>query len=107
MIESGFVFPNEVKTVNKPMDVANPDDYFKSESFPGFAAGKEIDHKLETIDAESEHQLETFYTKFLSDGHPVEDEINNTPKFDEKLTKADMEEVKYYEELLRKEFGPK
>jgi len=107
MIESGFVFPNEVKTVNKPMDVANPDDYFKSESFPGFAAGKEIDQKLETIDAESEHQLETFYTKFLSDGPPVEDEINNTPKFDEKLTKADMEEVKYYEELLRKEFGPK
>jgi len=107
MMESGFVFPNEVKTVNKPMDVANPDDYFKSESFPGFVAAKEINQKLETIDFESEHQLETFYTKFLSEGSPVEDEINNTPKFEEKLTDADKEEVKHYEELLRKEFGPK
>ena len=107
MMESGFVFPNEVKTVNKPMDVANPDDYFKSESFPGFVAAKEINQKLETIDFESEHQLETFHIKFLSEGPPVEDEINNTPKFDEKLTEADLEEVKHYEELLRKEFGPK
>eukprot|EP00092_Neocalanus_flemingeri_P033641 GFUD01036572.1.p1 GENE.GFUD01036572.1~~GFUD01036572.1.p1 ORF type:complete len:1125 (+),score=251.74 GFUD01036572.1:63-3437(+) len=107
MMESGFVFPNEVKTVNKPMDVANPDDYFKSESFPGFVAAKEINQKLEAIDHESEQQLETFYVKFLSEGPPVEDEINHTPKFDEKMTEADMEEVKYYEEMLRKEFGPK
>jgi len=107
MIESGFVFPNEVKTVNKPMDVANPDDYFKSEAFQDLESVKEVEQNLDSIESESEHHLQTFYTSHLSKGPPVEDEINNTPNLDEKLTAADLEEVKYYEELLRKEFGPK
>ena len=105
MMESGFVFPNEVKTVNKPMDVANPDDYFKSESFTSIDSTQ--NDSLCSIEQESESQLETFYTKFLSDGPPVEDEINNEPNIEFKMTEADMEEVLYLEELLRKEFGPK
>jgi len=108
MIESGFVFPNEVKTVNKPMDVANPDDYFRSDSFQDPAAAKKVQDSMDSIDFEAGHKLETFYTISLAKGPGVEDEIHNTPQLPEvELTEKDMEEVRYYEEMLRKEFGPK
>merc|ERR1712042_11157 len=108
MTESGFVFPNEVKTVHKPMDVANPDDYFRSETFKDPTATKKVEDSLDYIDIESDHQLETFYTSSLSMGPAVDDEINNTPTLPEvKLTDDDLKEVEYYEELLKKEFGPR
>jgi len=108
MVESGFVFPNEVKTVHKPMDVANPDDYFRSETFKDPTATKKVEDSLDYIDIESDHQLETFYTSSLSMGPAVDDEINNTPTLPEvKLTNDDLKEVEYYEELLKKEFGPR
>merc|ERR1711970_774147 len=108
MIESGFVFPNEVKTVNKPMDVANPDDYFRSDSFQDPAAAKKVQDSMDSIDFEAGHKLETFYTNSLAKGPVIEDEIHNTPQLPEvELTEKDMEEVRYYEEMLRKEFGPK
>ena len=108
MIEAGFVFPNEVKTVNKPMDVANPDDYFRSDTFQDPAAAKKVEESLNSIDFESSHKLETFYTSSLSNGTQIEDEIHKAPKLCEvELTEADIKEVKYNEELLRKEFGPK
>ena len=80
---------------------------FKSESFQDLESVKEVEENLDSIESESEHHLQTFYTSHLSKGPPVEDEINNTPNLEENLTAADLEEVKYYEELLRKEFGPK
>ena len=108
MIESGFVFPSEVKTVNKPMDVANPDDYFRSDTFQDPAAAKKVKDSLDSIDFEASHKLETFYTSSLSNATDIEDEIHKSPKLCEvELTEAEMNEVKYYEELLRKEFGPK
>ena len=107
MIESGFVFPNEVKTVQKPRDVANPDDYFRSETFQDPSASKKIEDSLDYINIESEHQLETFYTDSLSKGPAVEDEINNTPKLPKvELTDDDWKEVEYYEKMLMKEFCP-
>ena len=107
MTESGFVFPNEVKTVNRPMDVANPDDFFRSDAYSGHAAANELHQRLGAIESEDEHQLPTFYVASLEEGPGVEDEIHNTIQTEEKLTKEDLEEVKYYEELLRKEFGPR
>ena len=63
---------------------------------------KKIEKSLESIDFESSHKLETFYTSSLENGTEIEDEIHKAPKLSEvKLTEADMEEVKYYEELLR------
>ena len=40
MIESGFVFPEDVKTVKKPKDIANPMDYFQHSSYIGFEEAK-------------------------------------------------------------------
>jgi len=107
MTESGFVFPNEVKTVNRPMDIANPDDFFRSDAFSGAESAKEIDEKLNTIRAEFGQDLKAFDVGTLSEGPSVEDEINYTPNIGVELTEADLKEVQHYEELLRKEFGPK
>ena len=35
MEESGFSFPAVVKTLDKPMDVAEPEDYFVSDKYEG------------------------------------------------------------------------
>jgi len=70
MIESGFEFPKDVKTINKPMDIANPRDYFKSDSYEGFDDAKsEIEEKMAAIVKEDDLDLEPY----LSDGEPVHD----------------------------------
>ena len=70
MIESGFDFPEDVKTVNKPMDIANPQDYFKHESYTGYEEAKrDIEAKVAAIEKEPERGLETFHV----DETPVHD----------------------------------
>jgi len=61
MIESGFVFPEDVKTVNKPMDIANPKDYFQHDSYIGYEEAKrDIEAKVAAIEKEPDRDLETF-----------------------------------------------
>jgi len=70
MVESGFVFPEDVKTVNKPMDIANPKDYFKSDSYTGFEDAKShIEATIAAIAKEPTNGLEIFY----HDGSEVHD----------------------------------
>ena len=61
MMESGFVFPDDVKTINKPMDIANPKDYFQSDSYQGFEGSKrQIESLFAAIPKEDDHGLEVF-----------------------------------------------
>ena len=70
MQESGFEFPKEVKTTNKPMDVASPADHFKSNSYPGYEEEKQwLADMVARIPRESDRGLEPFYW----DGEPVID----------------------------------
>jgi len=70
MQESGFEFPKEVKTINRPMDVANPADYFKSNSYPGYEEEKKrLEEMIARIPREPDRGLEPFYW----DGEPVID----------------------------------
>ena len=80
MTESGFVFPEDVKTVNKPMDIANPQDYFRHDSYSGYEEAKrDIETKVAAIEREPDRGLEKFtYDKNI----PVHDVILN-PVHDE------------------------
>ena len=75
MIESGFVFPEDVRTINKPMDIANPQDYFRHDSYSGYEeAKKDIEAKVAAIEKEPDRDLETFtFDKYI----PVHDVILN------------------------------
>jgi len=62
MQESGFEFPIGVRTISKPMDVANPADYFKSNSYPGYEASKKwMEDSVARIPREPDRGLEPFY----------------------------------------------
>ena len=59
MIEAGFFFPAEVKTLDKPMDVAYPEDYFQCDSYKGLEeASAEIKDSIDSIPTEPDHGLE-------------------------------------------------
>ena len=62
MQDSGFSFPEEVKTLDKPMDVARPEDFFMSESYEGYEVEQaKIRQYVESIPREPDHGLETLY----------------------------------------------
>ena len=62
MIEAGFSFPEEVKTLEKPMDVARPEDYFQSDSYQGYETARaEIKELVNSIVLEPDHDLEVLY----------------------------------------------
>ena len=63
MMESGFVFPGDVKTINKPIDIANPKD-----SYQGFEESKkQIESLVAAIPKENDDGLEIF----VPDGEEV------------------------------------
>ena len=69
MMESGFSFPQDVKTLDKPMDVASPEDYFQSDSYEGYEAAKLHIRKLvESIAKEPDHDLEVVHIDNEEDG---------------------------------------
>ena len=62
MQESGFSFPEEVKTLDKPMDVADPEDFFRSESYEGYEEEQaNIRQFVESIPREPDHGLDILY----------------------------------------------
>ena len=62
MQESGFSFPEEVRTLDKPMDVAEPEDYFRSESYEGYEAEQaKVLQSVESIPREPDHGLDILY----------------------------------------------
>ena len=62
MQESGFSFPEEVKTLDKPMDVADPEDFFRSESYEGYEDEQaNIRQSVESIPREPDHGLDILY----------------------------------------------
>ena len=64
MQESGFSFPEEVKTLDKPMDVARPEDFFRSESYEGYEVERaKIRQYVESIPREPDHGLDILYVE--------------------------------------------
>ena len=64
MLGSGFSFPEDVKTLDKPMDVAKPEDFFKSdiEYYEGYeAASVHVDDVVRSIEKEPDHGLDIHY----------------------------------------------
>jgi len=111
MSESGFVFPKEVKTVARPMDVANPEDFFKADV--SLLKSEAVDSEGVGYDSADRHwndHTQAFDSKqLLVDGEsPIEDEINLLPawerKSDKLLSLEEEEEVAQLEKELEKEF---
>ena len=64
MQESGFSFPEEVKTLEKPMDVARPEDFFRSESYEGYEEElAKIKRLCDAIPREPDHGLDIVYVE--------------------------------------------
>ena len=64
MQESGFSFPEKVKTLEKPMDVARPEDFFRSDSYEGYEEElAKIKQLCDSIPREPDHGLDIFYVE--------------------------------------------
>jgi len=62
MLDSGFSFPENVKTLDKPMDIARPEDYFQSDSYAGYDKAKaELRDFLASIPREPDHNVDILY----------------------------------------------
>jgi len=103
MCESGFVFPEQVKTILKPMDVGNPIEYFQ------FRAEHNKDdevRELLNVDHNDPVELEAGYLEWLANAPEPEDEVDFRLLLHTDIDWTNLgntEEVKNIEEKLEKE----
>jgi len=104
MCESGFVFPEQVKTILKPMEVGSPMDYFQFRS----DCKNEEAADLRSVDTRDELEVAAGYLRWLDAAPEPDDEVDFRPLLatDEDWVAMNQdEEVRRLEEELAREAG--
>lgn len=103
MCESGFVFPEQVKTILKPMEIGAPSDYFQ---FRAEKKDDEVEDMLKQIDTTDPLEVQAGYLKWLEAAPEPEDEVDFRPLLKSDVDWAQVaasEEVRTLEEQLERD----
>jgi len=104
MCESGFVFPEQVKTILKPMEVGSPMDYFQ---FRADCKNEEASD-LRAVDTRDDLEVAAGYLRWLDNAPEPDDEVDFRPLLatdEDWVAMHQDEEVRRLEEKVAREAG--